>query len=124
MDMDDGEFSKKRSFRGYKICPHCDKQLNPKKLREHKRHFFDCNTKQWCRPADNNLSDDSSELSGIEFEGIDSCVELSSQPNDQPEALSQIVDFDDCFSSDSEVGSPSATAGEPRRELNKDHSEG
>ena len=96
-------------------------------MREHKKLFYNCDTKQWCRPADNDhRDDDSSEFSGIEFEGIDTCVESSGQPEDSTcraeafDEMHQGLDFDDCFD---EVDSPSAES-EPVIQLNRDDIEG
>ncbi len=58
----------------YKVCPHCDKELNLKIFREHKRLYYDSHRKKWCREERKECSirsSDESELSGFEFEGID-----------------------------------------------------
>lgn len=89
-----------RSLRAYKykICPHCDKELNLKKFREHKQLYYDCDAKWWCKQDRKELSSDESELSGFEFEDIDICVS-----NDQPEQ-EQCLDFEECFADLSEEG--------------------
>ena len=76
----------------YRVCPHCGKELNLKKFREHKRLYYESGTKQWCKQDRMDCSTDESELSGFEFEDID----VTS--NNQPETRRDLeLDFDECF---------------------------
>lgn len=83
--------------RQYRICPHCDKELNLKKFREHKRLYYDCDAKQWCKQERKDCSSDESELSGFEFEDIDRSEDISG--NNQPEKEPGL-DFDECFAAE------------------------
>ncbi len=56
----------------YKVCPHCDKELNLKIFREHKRLYYDSSIrKSGVGKKCSIRSSDESEPSGFEFEGID-----------------------------------------------------
>ena len=53
----------KRRYK-YKSCPHCSKELNLKKFKEHERLFFNADDKEWCREFGSD--DESSVMSSIE----------------------------------------------------------
>lgn len=69
----------------YKKCPHCDRELSTKKLREHKKLFYKPETKEWYK-EEHFSSDESSDISSFE--------DVVEQEN------TQMQDFEELFSDD------------------------
>ena len=58
-----------RKVETYKLCPHCQKELNFKRYKEHKRLYFNDDTKQWLKEELNlraNVSESSSDFSCLD----------------------------------------------------------
>ena len=66
--------------RTYKYCPHCNKQLNLKTYKEHKRLHFDESSRMWYTVE----SDDSSEISSPEDDRSSSSSESSNMDYSEP----------------------------------------
>ena len=58
---------KKRKVETYKLCPHCHKELNLKRYKEHKRLYFNDDTKQWLKEESRaTVSESSSDFSSLD----------------------------------------------------------
>ena len=84
----------------YKVCPHCDKNLNMKTYKEHKRLYFDDQLKVWhCSPESDSGDSDSTDISQPDSVPNDSdsgeswyTVDMNDvEPQDQPKAESALL---------------------------------
>ena len=88
--------SQPRKRRRYNVCPHCDRELNIKRYKEHKQLYFNKATKQWMvEDQPKSLGDDGS--SSDCFSSLDECDagDLSILANQQGEQNSDSFDLDD-----------------------------
>ena len=87
--------SQPRKRKRYNVCPHCNKELNIKRYKEHKRLYFNEVTKQWMvEDQPKSLGDGSSSDC---FSSLDDCDagDLSIFANQQEGQNSDSFDLDD-----------------------------
>ncbi len=106
--------SRKRKFNRYryKTCPHCNRELNPKKFREHERLFYNYDSKEWCK--EKGSSDESSEISSFEDSNE---VEHAQSETDQSE-------FEDYFADENTPGLVETESHPTLQKLNPTNTEG
>ena len=73
--MEPSSVKKKIRLSKYCVCPHCNNELSLKKFKEHKRLFYDHQTKRW----DKDVSDVSSEAETSEFSEIEDVTDTISE---------------------------------------------
>ena len=108
--------SRKRN-RSYQVCPHCNRELNTKRFKEHRRLYFNTDTKRWIVEDKTTLSAED-ECSTDCFSSLDEgdTGDVSSFTNHPEMTVSDTSDLDDLTVHQSEVRcDPQDASAQPSR---------
>ena len=62
---------RRRKSNIYRVCPHCEKEVNFKAFKLHKKLYYDLHTKKWTKHGRNDVLDDDTSNSEVEFSPIE-----------------------------------------------------